>query len=79
MLCRDFEIERPKGAPLMRDVYNFTVGPTNVHAVLRPRRPVRRGIDVEFRDGNRRTFVLPIAFAERRVSDRRKERAASPM
>jgi len=71
MLCRDFEVARPKDAPGMEDIYNFTVGPTNVYSALRPRRPARRGIDVEFRDGSRRSFTLPIAFADRRVAERR--------
>jgi cytochrome P450 len=77
MLCRDFEVVRPKDAPAMEDIYNFTVGPTNVYASLRPRRPARRGIDVEFRDGSRRSFTLPIAFPDRRVAERRSQHAAS--
>jgi cytochrome P450 len=77
MLCRDFEVTRPKDAQPLEDVYNFTVGPTNVQITLRPRRHIRGGIDIELRDGNRRTFVLPIVFAERRVADRRKQPAAS--
>ena len=77
MLCRDFEVSRPKDALPMEDIYNFTVGPTHVYATLRPRRPVRGGVDIELRDGNRRMFVLPIAFAERRVGDRRKQHAAT--
>ncbi len=78
MLCRDFEVSRPSDAPAMHDIYNFTVGPTHLHALLRPRRPVRGGIDIELRDGNRRMFVLPIAFAERRVGERRKQPATAP-
>ena len=77
MLCRDFDVTRPKDALPMEDIYNFTVGPTHVYATFRPRRPVRGGIDIELRDGNRRMFVLPIAFSDRRVADRRKENAAS--
>ena len=75
MLCRDFDVTRPKDAQPLQDIYNFAVSPINVYATLRPRRPIRGGIDIELRDGNRRTFVLPIAFPERRVSDRRKEHA----
>jgi cytochrome P450 len=71
MLCRDFEVARPKETPAMEDIYNFTVGPTHVYAALRPRRPARRGIDVEFRDGTRRNYALPIAFPDRRVAERR--------
>jgi cytochrome P450 len=77
MLCRDFEVSRPKDAAPMEEIYNFTVGPTSVLTTLRPRRPVRRGIDIELRDGNRRTFVLPISFPERRVADRRREHTSS--
>lgn len=77
MLCRDFDVSRPKDARPLEDIYNFTVGPTNVYAILRPRRPIRGGIDIELRDGNRRMFVLPIAFPERRVGDRRKQHAAT--
>ena len=77
MLCRDFEVGRPKDARPVEDVYNFTVGPTSVHATLRPRRPIRGGIDIELRDGNRRMFVLPIAFPERRVGDRRRQQETS--
>jgi cytochrome P450 len=77
MLCRDFEVSLPKDALPMEDIYNFTVGPTHVYATLRPRRPVRGGIDIELRDGNRRMFMLPIAFPERRAGDRRKQNAAS--
>jgi len=75
MLCRDFDVSRPKDAPPMQDIYNFTVGPASVLTTLRPRRPVRRGIDIELRDGNRRVFALPISFPERRVADRRREHA----
>ncbi len=77
MLCRDFEVTRPKDAQPLHDIYNFAVSPTNVHAVLRPRRTVRGGIDVEFRDGNRRMFAMPIPFAERRVGERRKQPATA--
>ncbi len=77
MLCRDFEVARPKDAQPLEDIYNFTVGPTHVFATLRPRRQIRGGIDIELRDGNRRMFVLPIPFPERRVEDRRKQHAAS--
>jgi len=71
MLCRDFEVSHPLGAPPVGDVYAFTVGPTNVFAVLRPRRAVRRGIDVDLRVGQRRTVNRRIAFPDRRVADRR--------
>ncbi len=77
MLCRDFEVVRPKDALPMEDIYNFTVGPTHVFASFRPRRPVRGGIDFELRDGNRRMIVLPITFPERRVEERRKQHAGS--
>lgn len=77
MLCRDFEVTRPKDARPLEDIYNFTVGPTNVYATLRPRRQIRGGIDIELRDGNRRMFVLPIAFPERRVADRRRQHEAT--
>lgn len=77
MLCRDFEVTRPEGAKPLEDIYNFTVGPTNVQAILRPRRQIRGGIDIELRDANRRMFVLPIPFPERRVEDRRKQPATS--
>ena len=77
MLCRDFDLSRPKDARPLEDIYNFTVGPTNVYAILRPRRPIRGGIDIELRDGNRRMFVLPIAFPERRVADRRRQHEAT--
>ena len=77
MLCRDFEVSRPKDAQPMEDIYNFTVGPTHVYATLRPRRPVRGGVDIELRDGNRRMFMLPIEFPERRARDRRKQPAAT--
>jgi len=75
MLCRDFEVTRPKDALPMEDIYNFTVGPTHVYATLRPRRTIRGGIDIELRDGNRRMFSLPITFPERRVGERRKHHA----
>ena len=77
MLCRDFEVVRPKDAQPLEDIYNFTVGPTSVYATLRPRRQIRGGIDIELRDGNRRTFTIPIVFPDRRVADRRKQSAAS--
>jgi len=77
MLCRDFEVVRPADAPGMEDIYNFTVGPTSVYALLRPRRPARRGIDVEFRDATRRSFAAPIAFPDRRVAERRRPHAAA--
>lgn len=79
MLCRDFEISHPKDAAPMEDIYNFTVGPTQVNAVLRPRRPVLRATDTQLRIGNRRSFFLPISFPERRVGDRRNDHAASAM
>src|SRR3954470_10956012 len=77
MLCRDFEVVRPKDAVPLEDVYNFTVGPTSVPTILRPRRPVQRGIDIELRDSNRRMFVLPISFPERRGGGAGREHAAS--
>ncbi|MCW5620425.1 MAG: cytochrome P450, partial [Burkholderiales bacterium] len=49
MLCRDFEAVRPAGAPPLQDIYNFTVGPVNVSALLRPRRQLQPGIDIDFR------------------------------
>jgi len=76
MLCRDFEVGAPKDVSPLEDIYNFTVGPVHVYATLRPRRPVRRGIDIEFRIGERRTVVISIPFAERRMADRRKQHAA---
>jgi cytochrome P450 len=75
MLCRDFELAHPKDAPPLEDAYNFTVGPTNVFALLRPRRQIRRGTDVELRIGDRRTLVIPIQFPERRVGERRQQAA----
>lgn len=78
LLCRDFEVSRPKDADSLQDIYNFTVGPAHVHAVLRPRRPVLRATDTQLRIGNRRSFLLPITFPERRVSDRRSQQASSP-
>jgi cytochrome P450 len=72
MLCRDFELVKPPDAEPLRDMYNFTVGPVNVRALLRPRRAVRLGIDLDLRAGERRIHARPIAFANRRVGDRRK-------
>ncbi|MEX0960297.1 MAG: cytochrome P450 [Burkholderiales bacterium] len=77
MLCRDFEVEHPKNAKPLEDIYNFTVGPVEVEAVLRPRRSIRGGIDIELRDGDRRSFVLPIPFPDRRVFDRRGQHASA--
>lgn len=77
MLCRDFEVRHQQDAPALQDAYNFTVGPTNVSAVLHPRRPVRRGTDIELRIGERRSLVIPIAFSERRIHGRRSADAAS--
>jgi cytochrome P450 len=77
MLCRDFEVTHPEDAQPLEDAYNFTVGPTNVFAALRPRRPVRRGTDIELRIGERRTLVIPISFPERRLAQRRQQQAAS--
>ena len=77
MLCRDFEVSHPPGAPPVGEVYAFTVGPTNVFAMLRPRRAARRGIDVEFRLGERRTVNQRIAFPDRRVADRRSRSLSS--
>jgi cytochrome P450 len=76
MLCRDFEVSRPKDAPAMEDIFNFTVGPTHLYATLSPRRSIRGGIDIEFRVTDRRAQVLPINFPERRIADRRKQTAA---
>jgi cytochrome P450 len=78
MLCRDFEVVQPAGAEPLRDIYNFTVGPVNVYALLRPRRAVRLGQDIDFRVGERRMRDQSIAFAERRLVQRRR-RAAAPM
>jgi cytochrome P450 len=77
MLCRDFEVKRPKDAPPMKEIYNFTVGPTSLYATLSPRRSIRGGIDIEFRVADRRAQVLPIKFPERRIADRRGQTAAS--
>lgn len=71
MLCRDFEVSLPPNAQPLQDVYNFTVGPAHVYAKLRPRRPVRGGVDIEFRDGSRRSLMLPINFPDRRAGERR--------
>ena len=60
----------------MKEIYNFTVGPTHLYASLRPRRSVQGGIDIEFREENRRTVALPIDFPERRVTERRNQGAA---
>jgi cytochrome P450 len=76
MLCRDFEVAFPKDASPLEDIYNFTVGPTHVYATLRPRRSVRGGIDIELRAGDRRIVILPIAFANRRVAERRESTRA---
>jgi cytochrome P450 len=75
MLCRDFSVSRPAGAPIADDVYSFTVGPTNVYAMLRPRRPVRMGLDIDLRVSERRSNNRPIAFPDRRSTDRRKQDA----
>ncbi len=77
MLCRDFEISHQADAQPLEDIYNFAVSPINVYAILRPRRPVRGGVDIELRDGNRRMFLVPIEFPERRAGDRRKQPAAT--
>jgi cytochrome P450 len=77
MLCRDFEVSRPADAPPVVDVYNFTAGPNNVYARLRPRRPVRLGLDIDFRVAERRTASRPIAFPERRVGERRRHDAGA--
>lgn len=77
MLCRDFDVRHPEGAAALHDIYNFTVGPTNVTATLHPRRPVRRGTDIELRIGERRTLVIPIPFPERRACGRRRTDAAA--
>lgn len=77
MLCREFDVSRPKDAEPVRDIYNFTVGPTHFRAIMRPRRPVRFGIDIDFRETNRRMFSLPINFPDRRMRDRRKTPTAT--
>jgi hypothetical protein len=77
MLCRDFEVSQPRGAEPLKDVYQFTVGPTNVRAQLRPRRTLRFGVDLDLRLGERRSALLPIAFSDRRVSERRRQRAVA--
>ena len=77
MLCRDFEVSRPKDAPPMEEIYNFTVGPTHVYATMSPRRSIRGGIDIEFREKDRRANVLSIDFPERRVAERRKQDTAT--
>jgi cytochrome P450 len=71
MLCRDFEVALPKDAAPLEDRYNFTVGPTHLDVVLRPRATVRRGIDIELRVGDRRITLRPIDFPNRRAGDRR--------
>jgi cytochrome P450 len=76
MLCRDFEVQRPDGAEPLRDIYNFTVGPVNVYTLLKPRRAVRFGIDVELRIAERRMRSLSITFPERRRADRRRTETA---
>ena len=76
MLCRDFEVAHPTDAAPLEDAYGFTVGPTNVAAVLRPRRSLRFGVDLDLRVGDRRADRLPISFADRRVADRRGAQAA---
>jgi cytochrome P450 len=78
MLCRDFEVVKPADAEPLRDIYNFTVGPVNVRAVLRPRWAVRLGIDLDLRSQDRRTQNRPIPFPDRRVGERRKARAVTP-
>jgi cytochrome P450 len=72
MLCRDFDVTRPAGAEPLQDIYNFTVGPVNVRALLRPRRAVRPGLDIDLRVGERRLQMRSIPFPERRVSERRR-------
>ncbi len=79
MLCRDFEISRPAGAPAAVDVYNFTAGPDCVLALMRPRRPVRLGIDVDFRVTERRTVDRAISFPERRSGERRQRKVAATL
>jgi cytochrome P450 len=76
MLCRDFEVVAPDDAQPLQDIYNFTVGPVNVRALLKPRRAIRRGVDVEFRTRERRLETRAIAFPDRRAGDRRKRAAA---
>ena len=77
MLCRDFDVVRPEDAEPVNDIYNFTVGPTHFLASMRPRRPVRLGVDIDFRQANRRVFSLPIGFPDRRVADRRNTTATT--
>ena len=77
MLGRDFDVVRPDGAEPVDDIYNFTVGPTHFNAIMRPRRSVRFGIDIDFRQRDRRMISIPISFPERRVADRRKASATA--
>jgi len=77
MLSRDFQVVRPADAEPLEDIYNFTVGPVNVQALLVPRRTVRPGIDIDFRAGERRKASVPLAFPDRRRGERRKQAALS--
>jgi cytochrome P450 len=72
MLLRDFDVSRPAGAEPPTDVYNFTAGPNCVHTLLRPRRMLRPGMDLELRVEERRRASLPIAFPDRRRGERRR-------
>lgn len=74
MLCRDFEISRPADAAPAVDVYNFTAGPDCVLALMRPRRPVRPGIDIDFRVAERRAVDRSIPFPDRRTGERRQRK-----
>ncbi len=77
MLCRDFQVVHPADAEPLEDIYNFTVGPVNVRALLVPRRSIRPGIDIELRAGDRRKVSLPLAFPERRRGERRGQAATA--
>jgi cytochrome P450 len=72
MLCRDFEVVHPADAQPLQDIYNFTVGPVSVRVLLRPRRGLRPGLDIELRVAERRSEMRSIPFPERRVSERRR-------
>jgi len=76
MLCRDFEILRPVDAPPPESEYAITVGPTHVHALLRPRRSLRFGLDIDLRVGERRVREARIQFPDRRLAERRQRVAA---
>ena len=77
MLCRDFDVIRPEDAEPVDDIYNFTVGPTHFNAIMRPRRPVRPGVDIDFRQREQRTVSIAIHFPDRRMRERRKAPAGA--